>query len=89
MLHKGGSGVKRLGSRRQREAGKARESDAERECETMGESVTDMELEELRDFLAADLLDVPVDPAFKESLRRRLWEMVRRRGWRPPDGEDN
>jgi hypothetical protein len=75
MLHKGGSGVKRLGSRRQREAGKARESDAERECETMGESVTDMEF--------------PVDPAFKESLRRRLWEMVRRRGWRPPDGEDN
>jgi hypothetical protein len=81
--------VKRLESSRQREAGKARKSDAEREREIMGEPVTDMELEELRDFLAADLLDVPVDPAFKESLRRRLWEMVRRRTWRPPDGGDN
>ena len=78
--------MKRLGSRRQREAGKAMGSDAERDFEIVGESVTDTELEELRDFLAADLLDVPVDPAFKESLRRRLWGMVRRRAWRPYEG---
>jgi hypothetical protein len=32
--------------------------------------------EELRDFLAADMLDVPVDPVFKERLRRELWEIV-------------
>ena len=81
--------MKRLEYGRQREAGKARESDAEQECATMSEPVTDTELDELRDFLAADLLDVPVDPAFKESLRRRLWEMVSRRAWRPPDGGDD
>jgi hypothetical protein len=86
MLHRGGSGVKRLGFRRHREAGSTRESDAERKRGIMGEPVTDTELEELRDFLAADLLDVPVDPAFKEELRRRLWEMVRGRAWRPPGG---
>jgi len=34
--------------------------------------------EELRDFLAADLLDVPVDPEFKERLKRDLWEIVER-----------
>jgi hypothetical protein len=86
MLHKGGNGVKRLGFRRHREAGSAREPDAERKREIMGEPVTDTELEELRDFLAADLLDVPVDPAFKEALRRRLWEMMRAHVWRPPSG---
>ena len=39
----------------------------------------DVSADELREFLAADMLDVPVDPEFKESLRARLWEMVRLR----------
>ena len=78
--------MKRLGLRRHRGSGSAREPDAERKYEIMSEPVTDTELEELRDFLAADLMDVPVDPAFKEDLRRRLWEMVRGRVWRPPGG---
>ena len=35
--------------------------------------------EELRDFLAADFLDVDADPVFKEKLRKELWELVQRR----------
>jgi hypothetical protein len=38
-------------------------------------------VEELREFLEGDYLDVPVDPEFKERLRRKLWELVRERRW--------
>jgi hypothetical protein len=38
--------------------------------------LTDFTVEELREFLQADLLDVPVDPRFRERLKRRLWELV-------------
>lgn len=49
-----------------------------REEEVMDDSVAlDFTMEELREFLEADLLDVPVDPEFKERLRRKLWEMVK------------
>jgi len=34
---------------------------------------------ELREFLAADLLDVEADPVFKERLRQKLWRLVRAR----------
>jgi hypothetical protein len=37
------------------------------------------EPDELREFLAADIMDVPFDSAFKEQLRELLWEMVRNR----------
>lgn len=33
--------------------------------------------DELREFLEADDLDVQADPFFKESLRRKLWDLVR------------
>ena len=36
-------------------------------------------LDELREFMEGDLLEVTADYGFKESLRRRLWEMVRAR----------
>lgn len=36
-------------------------------------------IEELREFLEADLVDVPVDLEFKECLRDRLWNMVEAR----------
>lgn len=39
----------------------------------------DFDPDELRDFLEADVLDVPADPAFKERLRRKLWDLVRER----------
>jgi len=40
------------------------------------DAMMDFSIEELREFLQADLLDVPVDPRFKERLKRRLWELV-------------
>jgi hypothetical protein len=53
------------------------------------EGTLDCSLEELREFLEADLIDVPVDLEFKERLRRKLWDLVqvrnRLRG-RNPDG---
>ena len=33
--------------------------------------------DELREFLSADLFDVPADPVFKEGLREKLWEAIR------------
>jgi hypothetical protein len=43
--------------------------------------------EELQEFLDGDSLDVKADPAFKERLRRKLWEIVRSRlGNDPGDG---
>lgn len=38
--------------------------------------MADLTIEELQEFLRADLLDVPVDPGFKERLKQRLWELV-------------
>jgi hypothetical protein len=40
------------------------------------EAMADFTIEELREFLQADSMEVPVDPAFKERLRRKLWELV-------------
>ena len=40
------------------------------------EGVLDCSLEELREFLEADLVDVPVDLEFKQSLRQKLWDLV-------------
>lgn len=52
------------------------------EEEVMESAVMDLSLEELREFLEADLLDVPVDPEFKERLRQRLWALVSARAAR-------
>ncbi len=46
------------------------------EEELMDELVTDLTVDELREFLEADLVDVPADPEFKERLRQRLWALV-------------
>jgi len=43
------------------------------------ELLTEFSLDELREFLEADLVEVPVDPDFKERLRRQLWAMVESR----------
>jgi len=42
----------------------------------MEETLMDATADELREFLEADVMDVRVDPAFKEALRRRLWEFI-------------
>ena len=36
----------------------------------------DVSLEELREFLEADQRTVYADPEFKETLRKKLWEML-------------
>ena len=52
------------------------DQNAERKQKMADEAMADLTIEELREFLQADSLDVPVDPAFKERLRRKLWELV-------------
>jgi len=51
----------------------------------MEDALTDFSIDELREFLEADLVDVPVDPEFKERLRERLWALVQERAGRRPD----
>ncbi len=47
--------------------------------EEIEELAADVSAEELREFLAADGLDVPFDPEFKERLREQFWSLVRNR----------
>ena len=56
-----------------------------REGAALDDSLMDFTLEELREFLEADLVEVRADPEFKERLRRRLWDLVRDRSG--PGGE--
>ncbi len=51
---------------------------SKREERVMDENA-DFTMEELVEFLEGDFLDVQADPAFKERLRRKLWEMTRAR----------
>ncbi len=43
------------------------------------ENPMDFDPDELREFLAADMMDVPVAPGFRERLRRKLWLIVKMR----------
>jgi len=45
--------------------------------------LTDFSIDELREFLEADLVDVKVDPEFKERLRKQLWDLVQERARGP------
>ena len=45
--------------------------------------LTDFSIDELREFLEADLVDVNVDPEFKERLRKQLWELVQEQARNP------
>ena len=47
------------------------------------ESLAEVTIEELREFLEADLVKVPVDPEFRERLRDLLWDLVKSRAQRP------
>jgi hypothetical protein len=48
---------------------------------------SDVTLEELREFLEADVMEAQADPAFKERLRKKLWELVRTQSGRPHTSE--
>ena len=50
---------------------------------------TEFSDEELQEFLEGDGLDVRADPAFKERLRRKLWEIVRGRLGNDPGSDGN
>jgi hypothetical protein len=61
---------------------------AKREGAALDDSLMDFTMDELREFLEADLVSVRADPEFKERLRRRLWDLVRdRSGQRGTRGE--
>ena len=51
----------------------------DRSRRAMEEGAMEFTVEELREFLEGDRLDVRADPEFKERLRQMLWEMVRAR----------
>lgn len=51
----------------------------ELDMEEIEELAANVSAEELQEFLAADGLDVPFDPDFKERLREQLWSLVRNR----------
>jgi hypothetical protein len=55
----------------------------------MEDILTDFSIDELREFLEADLVDVKVDPEFKERLRKQLWDMVQEQAARGPRGGAN
>ncbi len=52
------------------------QADAQGGADAMDESWMDYTLDELREFLEADALEVRADPEFKERLRRKLWDLV-------------
>ena len=67
-------GVRR---RRKRRVEQDTESGQDREALKMIEDIlSDFSIDELREFLEADLVDVKVDPEFKERLRKQLWDLV-------------
>jgi hypothetical protein len=77
-------GVRR---RRKRRVERDTESGQDRETLKMLEDIlSDFSIDELREFLEADLVDVKVDPEFKERLRKRLWDLVQDRAGGPQRG---
>ena len=61
----------------------------DRSRRAMDEGAMEFTVEELREFLEGDRLDVRADPEFKERLRLLLWEMVRARRHQHRYGKDD
>jgi hypothetical protein len=55
---------------------------AESGKDVMVEGAVEVTLEELREFLDGDQVEVRANPAFKERLRDRLWALVQERSRR-------
>jgi len=51
----------------------------ERDPGVVAEGVVDYSLDELREFLEADLVNVKADLEFKQILRKKLWDLVQAR----------
>ena len=54
---------------------------------TFENQFSDVTLDELREFLEADMMDVKADPEFKERLRKKLWDLVQAQSDRPRSRE--
>ena len=67
------------GNEKDRLAESEGEGATELSAEWSADPPEDIGEEELRDFLAADYLEVRADPSFREGLRRRLWSIVSNR----------
>ena len=67
--------------KRDAEAGQDREA-----LKMMEDILSDFSIDELREFLEADLVDVKVDPEFKERLRKQLWDLVQEQARGPRGG---
>jgi hypothetical protein len=62
---------------------------SEWETFAQGQDMTDIDEQELQEFMSTELVDVGADPVFKERLRRKLWRIVRGlAASRPKDGSD-
>ena len=80
-----------MGVRRRRKRRVERDTASGQDRETlkmMEDILSDFSIDELREFLEADLVDVKVDPEFKERLRKQLWELVQEHA-RNPRGDSN
>lgn len=76
--------MKRRKGREPRQSKPASVADVDSDAfEMMDDVLADFSVDELREFLEADLIDVPVDPEFKERLRRQLWDLVESRATNP------
>jgi hypothetical protein len=61
----------------------------DRSRRAINEDAMEFTVEELREFLEGDMLNVRADPEFKERLRRTLWDMVRARRPQPRYDEED
>jgi hypothetical protein len=61
----------------------------DRSRRAINEDAMEFTVEELREFLEGDVLNVRADPEFKERLRRMLWDMVRARRPQPCSDEED
>jgi hypothetical protein len=76
--------------RKKRRVERDAETEQDRETPKMTEDIlTDFSIDELREFLEADLVDVKVDPEFKERLRRQLWDLVQENARGPQRSDPN
>jgi hypothetical protein len=49
---------------------------AKRRDREFDETSEDIAVDEIQEFIDADRFDVNADPAFKQELREKLWELV-------------
>jgi hypothetical protein len=73
--------------RKKRRAERDTSAGQDREALKMMEDILmEFSIDELREFLEADLVDVKVDPEFKERLRKQLWDLVQEHARSPRGG---